>query len=59
MQEKSYKGLVWFVIILIILVVALMGFIIYREFYSENKTDNINITEEKPIKKKLYNLQSI
>ena len=46
MENKNNKGLVWLVVILIVLVVALMGFIVYREFYSEEKpsVDNTNTT---------------
>ena len=55
MENKNYKGLVWLVIILIILVVALMGFIVYREFYSEDKpsVDNTNTTAKVEEQKKL------
>ena len=54
MENKNYKGLVWLVVILIVLVVALMGFIVYREFYSNdevngnntnNTTTNTNVEE--------------
>lgn len=44
MQEKSNKGLIWLIVILIILVVSLMGFIVYREFYSEEKPSVDNTT---------------
>ena len=44
MEIKNYKGLVWLVVILIVLVVALMGFIIYREFYGEEKPSVDNAT---------------
>ena len=47
MKEKKNTGLVWLVVILIVLVVALMGFIIFREFYSEEKPNVDNITTTK------------
>ena len=46
MENKNYKGLVWLVVILIVLVVALMGFILYREFYDSNSNSlNNNIID--------------
>ena len=55
MEKKSYKGLVWLVVILIVLVITLMGFIVYREFYSDDKvndnnTINTSILEKESIK---------
>lgn len=47
MKNKNYKLGVWFLVILIILVVTLMGFIIYKEFYSKEKTNTNNITNQK------------
>ena len=46
MENKTNKVLVWLVVILIVLVVALMGFIVYREFYSEEKTSVDNTTNK-------------
>lgn len=44
MEDKNYKGLIWLVVILIILVVAMMGFIVYKELNDEEKPCNINTT---------------
>lgn len=44
MQEKSNKGLIWLIVILIILVVGLMSFILYKEFYTDNKIKLDNTT---------------
>lgn len=44
MEEKNYKGLVWLVVILVVLVLVLMGFIVYREFYSKEKPNVDNTT---------------
>ena len=49
MENKNYKGLVWLVVILIILVVALMGFIVYSEFYNNTTTETNQTTENKTV----------
>lgn len=52
MQEKSNKGLIWLIVILIILVVGLMSFILYKEFYADNKMSIENATNSKVEEKK-------
>ena len=51
MEDKNYKGLIWLVVILIILVVAMMGFIVYKELNDEEKPCNINTTTKEEDKK--------
>lgn len=43
MEQKNNKGLVWLIVVLILLVVSMGGFIVYREFFTE--TGNVNTNE--------------
>ncbi len=49
MKDKNFKGLIWLVVILIVLVLALIGFIAYKEFYNNTTTKTNQTTENNTV----------